>query len=102
MARRLMIAAARGGSIMRSISLYTFLIATGSLAVVALTTGCDGDSTTATTTTGTAGSAGTGGTGGSGACGEAPCSACCDANSGVASDCIAIADNNGKSTYGLR
>ncbi|MBK8257521.1 MAG: hypothetical protein IPK82_33235 [Polyangiaceae bacterium] len=66
--------------------------------------GCDGgdDGTGGTAGSGTGGATGGSGTGaGTGEC-TAACCASCEANKDVASDCIAIVDNSGLSTFGLR
>lgn len=77
------------------------LVVSGSVGLLALSAvGCDGggDGTGGTAGTGTGGATGGSGTGGS----NDPCAAQCEANKDVASDCIAIVDNAGQSTFGLR
>lgn len=63
--------------------------------------GCGGDGGG---TGGSGGSGGSGATGGTGTAGSSPseCSPSCDANKGIDSDCVAINDNSGEATYGLR
>ena len=65
-----------------------------------------GGGTTSTTTEGGGGTGGTtstggGGTGGTGGSSNA-CAPQCAANQGITSDCVAITDNTGLDTYGLR
>ncbi|MEZ4312324.1 MAG: hypothetical protein R3F14_30205 [Polyangiaceae bacterium] len=74
---------------------------TGSLGIVAAgAIGCDGsgDGTGGNGGGGAGGGTGGGNTGGS----ESPCTPACEANKGVASDCVAIVDNAGQSTFALR
>src|SRR5690242_14354884 len=79
------------------------LLVTGSVGMIALTMGCgDGGGSTGTAGAGGTGTAGTGGTAGMGGAGTGACAPSCEANKGVTSDCIAITDNKGKGTYGLR
>lgn len=59
-------------------------------------TGCDGGDD------GTGGSGGSGTGGSTGGSAADPCEASCDANKDVKSECIAITDNAGQGTYGLR
>lgn len=92
---------------MRLMKLFSLLVC-GALGVAATTTfaGC-GDGGTGATAGAAGTSAGAAGTsaGTSGAAGTASAAECapsCDANKGVDSECIAIVDNKGKPTYGLR
>lgn len=82
---------------MRLSKVFALLLSGLAGAVAMGAMGCDGGKTTGT---GGGGGSPTGGgdTGGStGACAPA-----CDANDGIKSDCVAITDNSGAATYGLR
>lgn len=82
---------------MRLSSVFAFVVS-GLVAVVGAT-GCDGGGDGTGGTGGSGGDTSTGGsTGGTGPV----CEPSCDANAGVKSDCVAIVDNAGASTYGLR
>ncbi len=80
------------------------LVLSGLFGVVATgaTTGCDDGGTGGSGATGGGGAGGaTGGTS-SGGSGTGACAAECDANAGVASECIAIVDNKDQGKFGLR